>query len=68
MRIITLKIDGMHCDKCAERLENALKKRENIKDAKVSFEKKTAEIEFEKIEKEQIEEYIEDIGFKSLGE
>lgn len=68
MSKIILKIDGMHCDKCAERLENALKKRDNIKDAKVSFEKKEAEIEFKQIEKEKIEEYIEDIGFKSLGE
>ena len=68
MSKIVLKIDGMHCDNCATRLENALKKKENIKNAKVSFEKKEAEIEFESITKEQIEEYIEDIGFESLGE
>ncbi len=68
MNKIVLKIDGMHCDGCANRLQNALNKKENIKSAKVSFEKKQAEIEYEKISKEEIEEYIEEIGFKSLGE
>ncbi|MBP5678248.1 MAG: heavy-metal-associated domain-containing protein [Bacilli bacterium] len=68
MSKIILNIDGMHCDKCAERLENALKKKENIKSAKVSFETRKAVIEYENITKEQIEEYIEDIGFQSLGE
>ena len=68
MKKIELKIDGMHCDGCAKRLENALKKKENIKSAEVSFEEKKAVIEFDKIKKEEIENYIEEIGFKSLGE
>ncbi len=68
MNKVVLKIDGMHCDGCANRLQKALNKKENIKSAKVSFEKKQAEIEYEKISKEKIEEYIEEIGFKSLGE
>ena len=65
---VVLKIDGMHCDGCANRLQNALSKKENIKSAKVSFETKQAEVEFDKIMKEDIEKYIEEIGFKSLGE
>ncbi len=68
MEKIELKIDGMHCDGCAKRLENALKKKENIKSVEVSFEEKKAVIEFDKIKKEEIENYIEEIGFKSLGE
>ncbi len=68
MEKIVLKIDGMHCDACANRLQNGLNKKENIKNAKVDFSTKKAEIEYEKITKEEIEEYIEDIGFKSLGE
>lgn len=68
MEKITLKIEGMHCDACKNRLENALNTKENIKSAKVNLEKNIAEIEFEKITKEEIEEYIDDIGFKSLGE
>ena len=68
MEKIELKIDGMHCDGCAKRLENALKKKENIKSVEVSFEEKKALIEFDKIKKEEIENYIKEIGFKSLGE
>jgi len=68
MNKIILKIDGMHCTGCSERLEKVLKSKKNIKNAKVSFEKKEAEIEYDKISKEEIEEYIEEVGFKSLGE
>ena len=68
MTKLILKIDGMHCDACAKRLENVLKRKEEVKSAKVSFEKKEAEIEFDKVTKEKIEEYIESAGFQSLGE
>lgn len=68
MEKIILKIEGMHCDACKNRLEKALNSRDNIISAKVSLENNLAEIEYEKITKDKIEEYIEDIGFKSLGE
>ena len=65
---ITLKIDGMHCDGCATRLEKALLNKENIKKVKVSFKEKTAVIEYDNIDKKEVEKYIEEIGFHSLGE
>lgn len=68
MNKVVLKIEGMHCDGCRKRLENSLSKKENIKSAKVSFEKKQAEIEYDKISIKEIEQYIEEIGFISLGE
>ena len=68
MNKITLKIEGMHCDACKNRLENALNRKEDITKATVDLEKNQATIEFENITKEQIEEYINDLGFKSLGE
>lgn len=68
MNKITLKIEGMHCNACSNRLENALMKKEHIKKVSVSFEKKEATIEYDTITKKEIEEYISDIGFKSLGE
>lgn len=68
MNKITLKIEGMHCDACKNRLENALNRKDDIKKATVDLEKNQATIEFENITKEQIEEYISDLGFKSLGE
>ena len=68
MKKLILKIDGMHCDGCATRLENALKMKEHISNAKVSFKDKNAVIEYEKIDKKEVEKYIEEIGFHSLGE
>lgn len=68
MTKIVLKIDGMHCDACAKRLENVLNRKDEVKSAKVDFNTKKAEVEFENSTKEKIEEYIETAGFKSLGE
>lgn len=68
MKEITLKIDGMHCDACAKRLENGLNKKDQIQSAKVDFKSKKAVIQYDEITKEEIEKYIEDIGFQSLGE
>lgn len=68
MNKIVLKIEGMHCTGCSERLEKSLKAKKNIKKVKVNFEKREAEIEYDKLSKEDIESYIEDIGFHSLGE
>ena len=68
MKKVILKIDGMHCDGCSNRLEKVLKKQENIKDAKVSFKTKEAIIEYDKMDLKEIEKIIEDTGFKSLGE
>ena len=68
MSKIILKINGMHCDACKKRLENALNMKEDIISCKVDLKNNKAEIEYKNISKEKIEEYIEDIGFKSLGE
>jgi copper chaperone CopZ len=62
-----LKIEGMHCEGCAKRLENILNRKENI-EATVSFEKKEANIEYKDLTIKEIEEIIEDAGFTSLGE
>ena len=68
MNKVVLKIDGMHCDKCSERLEKFLNNKDGIISCKVSLKKKEAVIEYDKITIKEIESYIEDIGFKSLGE
>lgn len=68
MKKVVLKIDGMHCNGCSERLEKALSKKDGIINVKVSFKDKIASIEYDKVNINNIEEYIEDIGFKSLGE
>lgn len=68
MNKIILKIDGMHCNGCAERLEKVLNKKDSIKKASVNFDNKEAIIEYDDISIKDIEEFIEDAGFKSLGE
>lgn len=66
MKEINLKIEGMHCTGCSNRLEKVLNNTEGIENAKVSFECKEAIIKFDetKINEEEIKETIEDSGFK----
>lgn len=67
MKKVILKIDGMHCEGCSSRLEKSLNVQDGIIKASVDLENKLAVIEYENIDVEKIEEYIEDTGFKSLG-
>ncbi|HEX4495503.1 MAG TPA: heavy metal-associated domain-containing protein [Thermoanaerobaculia bacterium] len=45
---VTLKIEGMDCGKCAEKIETALKAVPGVKDAHVSLLKETADVEVNK--------------------
>lgn len=66
MKEINLKIEGMHCTGCSNRLEKVLNNTDGIEKAKVNFEDKKATISFDetKINEEEIKEAIEDSGFK----
>lgn len=66
MKEINLKIEGMHCTGCSNRLEKVLNNTDGIEKAKVNFEDKKATISFDetKINEEEIKETIEDSGFK----
>ena len=66
MKVISLKIEGMHCTGCSGRLERVLNNFEGIKKAKVDFDKKQAVIEFDESKTgiEDIKAVIEDAGFK----
>ena len=69
MKKIVLKIGGMGCDTCRVKLEEGLNKYDGIK-ANVSLEDNIAVIEYDEnlINVSKIEEYINDIGYESLGE
>ncbi len=67
MEKVTLKIDGMHCDNCAKRLEKALLTKENIKTAKVDFASQTAIITYDNLSLNKVKEYISDIGFSATA-
>ena len=66
MEEITLKINGMHCTGCSQRLEKALKNTDGIEDAKVDLETREAKVSYdtEKISLDSICEVVVDIGFE----
>lgn len=68
VRKIVLKIGGMTCSACSSGLEKFLGRQEGIKSVHVNLVLSIATIEYEKINKNDLECYIEDAGFKSLGE
>lgn len=66
MKEIKLKIEGMHCAGCSNRLEKILNNVDGIEGAKVSLEEKSADIKYneEEVELNTILQEIEDAGFK----
>ena len=65
---IVLKIDGMTCSACSNGLEKYLKRQEGIVDVNVNLILAIATITYENIKVKDIENYIKEAGFKSLGE
>lgn len=66
MENIILKINGMKCTGCSQRVERALKNTDGIKDAIVDLESKKANISYneDEISVKQIREIITDVGFE----
>ncbi len=70
MNKIVLNIDGMTCSACSNGLEKYLKKQIGIIDVSVNLVMATALIEYDekKISKKDLDNFVEEAGFKSLGE
>lgn len=68
MKKINLKISGMTCSACSSGLEKYLKKQNGIKSVSVNLILSLASIEYENVTIKDLEKYIADAGFKSLGE
>jgi len=66
MKEIKLKIEGMHCAGCSNRLEKILNNVDGIESAKVSLEEKSADIKYneKEVKLNTILQEIEDAGFK----
>lgn len=66
MEKIILKINGMKCTGCSQRVERALKNTEGITDASVNLETREANIKYNKdvISFEDICNAIVDVGFE----
>jgi len=69
MKKIILRIDGMTCSACSNSLEKYLNKQDGIK-ASVNLVMASATITYDekKVSLEDIDKYINQVGFKSLGE
>ena len=64
----TLSVLNMSCASCAQTIEGALQKTDGIKSASVNFTTEKAIVEFDqqKISSKQIEEMIEEVGYKAV--
>ena len=68
MSQVTLKIDGMHCDKCAARLESLFGKEPGVRKASVSFADSLAHLTFnpQAVKEARLIEVAEIAGFDAL--
>ena len=67
MKKVILKVEGMKCEGCKNRLQNYLNSKKGV-NAQVDLENKEVVIEYDdKLEIKDLENYIDDMGFKSLG-
>lgn len=66
---IEIIVEGMHCDHCANKVEQTLLEDDNIKKVKVDLAKKKVTIEYKEkeINLENIESKINEIGFIYKG-
>lgn len=67
MNKIYLSIGGMSCSACSSGLEKYLNKQKGIVDASVNLVLAMATIKYEDINVKDIERYIKEAGFESLG-
>ncbi len=65
MTTTTLKIDGMHCDGCAVRIQSLLSKQAGVHEAVVSFADGAARLNFnpQTVNEDHLIEVIELAGF-----
>lgn len=69
MKKIILKIEGMSCSACSNGLEKYLNKQGGIEEASVNLVMATASITYnDNLSIKDIEKFIDEAGFKSLGE
>ncbi len=69
MKKIILSIEGMTCSACSNGLEKYLNKQKGINNASVNLVMANALIEYDEeiLNQTQIEEFVKEAGFKSLG-
>lgn len=68
MKKIVLRIDGMTCSACSSGLEKYLLKQNGVLSASVNLVLSLATIEYENLEVKDLERFVKEAGFQSLGE
>lgn len=68
MKKVSLKIEGMHCEGCSNRLTRVLENLDGVISANVSLENKKADIEYNEdtLNIEEMKEAISDVGFEAI--
>lgn len=68
MKKVSLKIEGMHCEGCSNRLTRVLENLDGVISANVSLENKKADIEYNEdtLNIEEMKEAISDAGFEAI--
>ena len=67
-KTVTIKVDGMKCEKCSSSVTKALNATEGVEDAKVSSDKGEAVIKYDdqKLTEAKLREVINSTGFKAV--
>ena len=67
-KTVTIKVDGMMCEKCSSSVTKALKATEGVEDAQVSSDKGEAVIKYDdqKLTEAKLREVINSTGFKAV--
>ena len=68
MKKIVLRIGGMTCSACSSGLEKYLSRQEGVSSASVNLVLSLATIEYENLSKKDLEQFVKEAGFQSLGE
>lgn len=68
MKKIALRIGGMTCSACSSGLEKYLSRQEGVSSASVNLVLSLATIEYENLSKKDLERFVKEAGFQSLGE
>ena len=67
MKSVTIPVEGMACDSCANRIKKNLARIDGVLDANVSFDNKHAVIQYDarKLEPKRLASAISGLGFKT---
>jgi copper chaperone CopZ len=69
MKSVTLKIEGMHCDGCAETIKSLIEKQVGVRAVSVSFDEGQARILFDPntAHEDQLVAVVQEPGFRVTG-